>query len=51
MEGGDDNPSAAGFRDIIGKKPMFNYPSKQTPDPDADPNNNGVPLDSFEAPV
>ena len=49
MEGGDDNPSKK--RDLVGKKPMFNYPTKQTPDPDAPKPNHGLPAEDFEAPV
>jgi len=37
MKGGEPNPELR--RDLIGKAPMFSYPTKQTPDPDALPNN------------
>jgi len=33
MKGGEPNPELR--RDLIGKEPMFSYPTKQTPDPDA----------------
>jgi hypothetical protein len=41
MEGGEPNPEPR--RNLIGKTPMFNYPTKQTPDPEAGPENHGLP--------
>ena len=38
IEGGDPHPISQ-KRNVIGTPPMFSYPTKQTPDPDAAPSN------------
>ena len=47
MEGGDANPYER--RNLIGKPPMFKYPTKQTPDPDAAGPNHGIQTEEEDA--
>lgn len=49
MEGGNDTPYVK--RNLINTPAMFSYPTKQTPDPDADPSNHGVPVEEPTGPA